>query len=203
MFWETDKPHGLPHNPFKSCVVPRPIGWISSLSARGQINLAPFSFFNAVSSEPPMVMFGANGNTGDRTKDSLGNVEETGEFVCNMSTWALRDQMSTSSASVGSGINEFELAGLKTEPAQMVKPPRVADAPIHLECVLFKIVDMPSDTPGVRHAMVIGQVIGVHIKDDVLTNGIVDIERIMPLARMGYKDYTHVEKVYPMERPKA
>jgi flavin reductase (DIM6/NTAB) family NADH-FMN oxidoreductase RutF len=203
MFWETDQPHGLPHNPFKSCVVPRPIGWISSLSANGTLNLAPFSFFNAVSSEPPMVMFGANGNTKDRTKDSLSNVEETGEFVCNMATWELRDQMNTSSASVGAEVNEFELAGLETEPAKLVKPPRVKSAPIHLECVLFKVVDMPSDNPGVRHGMVIGQVVGVHIKDEVLKDGLVDIERIMPLARMGYKDYTHVEKVYPMERPKS
>lgn len=203
MFWETDQPHGLPHNPFKSCVVPRPIGWISSLSANGTLNLAPFSFFNAASSEPPMVMFCANGNTRERTKDSLSNVEETGEFVCNMATWELRDQMNTSSASVGADVNEFNLAGLETEPSQLVKPPRVKSAPIHLECTLFKVVDMPSDNPDIRHAMVIGQVIGVHIKDEVMTDGMVDIERIMPLARMGYKDYTHVETVYPMDRPKS
>jgi flavin reductase (DIM6/NTAB) family NADH-FMN oxidoreductase RutF len=202
MYWQTDKPHGLPHNPFKSCVVPRPIGWISSISASGNVNLAPYSFFNGVSSEPPMVMFGANGNTDARTKDSLANVEETGEFVCNMSTFELRDQMNASSASVDAEVDEFELAGLETESSQLVKPPRVKAAPIHMECVYYKTLDMPSNDPAVRNALVTGRVIGIHINDDYLVDGIVDIERIMPLARMGYKDYTHVEKVYSIIRPK-
>ena len=202
MFWETVKPHGLPHNPFKSCVVPRPIGWISSISASGQVNLAPYSFFNGVSGEPPMVMFGAEGNTNERTKDSLKNVEETGEFVCNMATWGLRDQMNISSANVAANIDEFDLAGLETEASVMVKPPRVKAAPIHMECVYFKTLDLPSNTPGVRNALVTGQVVGIHIDDHVMVDGIIDIERIMPLARMGYKDYTHVEKVYSMIRPK-
>jgi len=203
MFWETNKPHGLPHNPFKSCVVPRPIGWISSISASGHVNLAPYSFFNGVSGEPPMVMFGANGNTDERTKDSLANVEETGEFVCNMATWDLRDQMNASSASVDANVDEFDLAGLETQPSQLVKPPRVKAAPIHMECVYYKTLDMPSDTPGVRNALVTGQVVGIHINDDILVDGLIDIERIMPLARMGYKDYTRVEKVFAMDRPKG
>ncbi len=203
MFWETDKPHGLPHNPFKSCVVPRPIGWISSISASGQVNLAPYSFFNGVSGEPPMVMFGANGNTAERTKDSLANVEETGEFVCNMSTYELRDQMNASSAQVDADIDEFDLAGLETEPSQLVSPPRVKAAPIHMECIYYKTLDLPSETPGMRNALVTGRVVGIHIKDEFLIDGIVDIERIMPLARMGYKDYTHVEKIFSMTRPKA
>jgi len=203
MFWETNKPHGLPHNPFKSCVVPRPIGWISSISASGHVNLAPYSFFNGVSGEPPMVMFGANGNTDERTKDSLANVEETGEFICNMATWDLRDQMNASSASVDANVDEFDLAGLETQPSQLVKPPRVKAAPIHMECVYYKTLDMPSDTPGVRNALVTGQVVGIHINDDILVDGLIDIERIMPLARMGYKDYTRVEKVFAMDRPKG
>jgi flavin reductase (DIM6/NTAB) family NADH-FMN oxidoreductase RutF len=202
MFWETDKPHGLPHNPFKSCVVPRPIGWISSVSASGEVNLAPYSFFNGASGEPPMVVFGANGNTSERTKDSLANVEETGEFVCNMATWALRDQMNASSAGVGADVDEFDLAGLETEASVMVKPPRVKAAPIHMECVYYKTLDLLSDSPGVRNALVTGHVVGIHINDDVLVDGIVDIESIMPLARMGYKDYTHVEKIFSMNRPK-
>jgi len=203
MFWQTDKPHGLPHNPFKSCVVPRPIGWISSISASGHVNLAPYSFFNGVSGEPPMVMFGANGNTDARTKDSLANVEETGEFVCNMATWDLRDQMNASSAAVDANVDEFDLAGLQTEPSELVKPPRVKAAPIHMECVYYKTLDMPSDTPGMRNALVTGQVVGIHINDDFLIDGVIDIEKIMPLARMGYKDYTRVEKVFSMERPKS
>jgi len=203
MYWETDKPHGLPHNPFKSCVVPRPIGWISSIDAKGQVNLAPYSFFNGVCGEPPMVMFGANGNTAERTKDSLANVEETGEFVCNMSTFDLREQMNASSASVAADVDEFDLAGLETEPSQLVKPPRVKAAPIHMECVYYKTLELPSDTPGMRNALVTGRVVGIHIRDEFLVDGIVDIARIMPLARMGYKDYTHVEKIFSMIRPKA
>ena len=150
-----------------------------------------------------MVMFGANGNTDERTKDSLANVEETGEFVCNMATWDLRDQMNASSASVGADIDEFDLAGLETETSQLVRPPRVKAAPIHMECIYYKTLDMPSDTPGVRNALVTGQVVGIHINDDFLVDGIIDIEKIMPLARMGYKDYTRVDKVFTMERPKG
>jgi len=203
MFWNTKEPHGLPHNPFKSCVVPRPIGWISSVSANGDVNLAPYSFFNGVCGEPPMVMFGANGNTKSRTKDSLANAESTGEFVCNMSTWALRDQMNTSSAGVDADVNEFDLAGLEMEPSELVNVPRVKASPIHMECRLFKVVHLPSENPeACTNAMVIGHVIGIHISDHVLKDGLVDIESIMPLARMGYKDYTHVEKVFMMERPK-
>ena len=119
-----------------------------------------------------------------------------------MATWELREQMNATSAPVGTDVSEFELANLQTEPSKLVKPPRVKATPVHLECVLFKIVDMPSTSSEYRHAMVIGQVIGVHINDQFLKDGIVDIERIMPLARMGYKDYTHVERVYPMDRPK-
>jgi len=201
MYWETDKPHGLPRNPFKSCVVPRPIGWISSVSTDGHVNLAPYSFFNGICGEPPMVMFAANGSTNARTKDTLANVEQTGEFVCNMATWDLRDQMNVSSAAVDADINEFELADLDMQPSQQVKPPRVKAAPIHMECVYYKTLDLPNDVPGTRNALVTGQVVGIHIKDDFLVDGIIDIEKIMPLARMGYKDYTHVEKIFSMTRP--
>jgi len=203
MFWETNKPHNLPHNPFKSCVVPRPIGWISTQNRDGKFNLAPYSFFNGISAEPPMVMFCANGNTRDRTKDSLANVEETGEFVCNMATWELRDQMNISSAPVDTDVDEFDLAGLETEPSQLVRPPRVKAAPIHLECVLFKTLDLASDAPDIRNTLVTGRVIGIHINDACLVDGIIDIERIMPIARMGYKDYTSVEKIFSLVRPSS
>ena len=114
MFWNTDQPHGLPHNPFKSCVVPRPIGWISTLDAHGVANLAPYSFFNGVAGDPPMVMF-ASGGRRDGQKDSISNAEATGEFVCSMVSWDLRQQMNTSSASVGAEVDEFQLAGLDVE----------------------------------------------------------------------------------------
>ncbi len=200
MFYETkDNQHGLPHDPFKSCIVPRPIGWITTLSAEGIVNLAPYSFFNGVSTDPPMVMFANNGPA----KDSLINCEATGEFVANLAIWELRDQMNETSAGVGPDIDEFTLAALETEPAQLVKPPRVKAAPMHLECLYHQTVELPSDTPGTRNAIVIGRVIGVHIKDEVLTGGMVDMNKIKPIARLGYMDYTRVDMVFTMLRPRV
>ncbi len=198
MFYETkDNKHGLPHDPFKSCIVPRPIGWITSISAEGIVNLAPYSFFNGVSSDPPIVMFS---NTGP-AKDSLINCEATGEFVANLATWELRDQMNETSAGVGPEVDEFTLAALETEPSRLVKPPRVKAAPIHMECRYLQTVELPANTPGTRNAIVLGQVIGVHIKDEVLTDGMVDMTKIQPIARLGYMDYTRVDLVFTMERP--
>ncbi len=208
MFYETkDNRHGLPRDPFKSCIVPRdpfkscivprPIGWITTLSAAGIVNLAPYSFFNAVCSDPPMVIFANNGPA----KDSLVNCEATGEFVANLATWDLRDKMNQTSAGVGPEIDEFTLAGLETEPAQLVKPPRVKAAPIHLECLYHQTIELPSNSPGTRNAMVLGRVIGVHIKDEVLTDGKVDMSKIKPIARLGYMDYARVDTVFTMPRP--
>ena len=200
MFYETkDNKHGLPRDPFKSCIVPRPIGWITTLSAEGIVNLAPYSFFNGVSTDPPMVMFSNNGPA----KDSLVNCEATGEFVANLATWELRDQMNQTSAGVGPEVDEFTLAGLETEPARLVKPPRVKAAPIHLECLYHQTVELPSDIPDTRNAIVLGRVIGVHIKDEVLTDGMVDMTKIKPIARLGYMDYTRVDTVFTMPRPAA
>ena len=201
MFWKTNEPHGLPHNPFKSCIVPRPIGWISSISNDGHINLAPYSFFNAVGSEPPMVMFSSNGAPPRETKDTVSNIEATGEFVCNMATWDLRDQMNASSAPAPADINEFELAGLEMEPSELVSPPRVKAAPIHMECSYIKTVELPTDTPGGRNTMIIGKVIGIQINDEFLVDGKIDIAKIQPLARMGYQDYTRVDNIFTLNRP--
>ncbi len=198
MFYETkDNQHGLPNDPFKSCIVPRPIGWITSMSAAGVVNLAPYSFFNGVCADPPMVIFANNGPA----KDSLVNCEATGEFVANLATWELRDQMNQTSAGVGPEVDEFALAGLETEPAQLVEPPRVKAAPIHLECLYHQTIELPSATPGTRNAIVLGRVIGVHIKDEVLTDGMVDMSKIKPIARLGYMDYTRVDLVFTMNRP--
>ncbi len=198
MFYDTkDNKHGLPRDPFKSCIVPRPIGWITTLSAEGVVNLAPYSFFNSVCSNPPMVIFASN----EPTKDSLVNCEATGEFVANLATWELRDQMNETSAGVGPEVDEFTLAGIETEPARLVKPPRVKAAPMHLECLYHRTIDLPSDIPGTRNAIVIGRVIGVHIEDEVLTDGMVDMNKIKPIARLGYMDYTRVDMVFTMPRP--
>ena len=202
MFYKIGGPHGLPHDPFKSCVVPRPIGWISTIGADGAVNLAPYSFFNAVATEPPMVMFSSNGKQAHGTKDSVANAEATGEFVCNMATWDLRDPMSQTSRPVPPEVDEFELAGLETQPSELVKPPRVKASPIHLECVYHQTLELPCDIEGGRNAICLGRVVGVHIRDEFLTDGKVDIARIKPLARLGYQDYTVAEKVLTLSQPK-
>ena len=204
MFYRTDvNDHGLPHDPFKACVVPRPIGWISTLSPAGVHNLAPYSFFNGVATAPPMVMFASNGRQPHGAKDSLANVEETGEFVANLATWDLRDAMNRSSAPLGPDVDEFAFAGLEALPATLVRPARVAGAPVHLECVHHQTVDLPSNDPGGRNAIVIGQVVGVHIDDGLISDGILDLSRVQPLARLGYFDYTVVNEMFSISRPKA
>ena len=204
MFYRTDvNDHGLPHDPFKACVVPRPIGWISTLSPAGVHNLAPYSFFNGVATAPPMVMFASNGRQPHGAKDSLANVEETGEFVANLATWDLRDAMNRSSAPLGPDVDEFAFAGLEALPATLVRPARVAGAPVHLECVHHQTVDLPSTDPGGRNAIVIGQVVGVHIEDGLISDGILDLSRVQPLARLGYFDYTVVNEMFSISRPKA
>ena len=202
MFYKIGGPDGLPHDPFKSCVVPRPIGWISTIGADGAVNLAPYSFFNAAATEPPMVMFSSNGKQAHGTKDSVANAEATGEFVCNMATWDLRDPMSQTSRPVPPEVDEFEIAGLETQPSELVKPPRVKASPIHLECVYHQTLELPCDIEGGRNAICLGRVVGVHIRDEFLTDGKVDIARIKPLARLGYQNYTVAEKVLTLSRPK-
>lgn len=202
MFWKTDEPHGLPHDPFKSCVVPRPIGWISSLSPDGVPNLAPYSFFNGVSGDPPMVMFASGARSADAPKDSIFNVEQTKEFVCSMVPYELRDVMNQTSAGVEPEIDEAEFAGIEMEPSHLVKPMRVKSSPIHLECVYYDTMVLPNDRHGAGNAICAGHVIGVHIRDDVLKDGLVDITKIKPAARLGYMDYTSVEHTFTLSRPK-
>ncbi|HSG65833.1 MAG TPA: flavin reductase family protein [Gammaproteobacteria bacterium] len=204
MFYEPKDPHGLPHNPLYACIVPRPIGWISSLSADGHVNLAPFSFFNAVSMAPPMLMFCNNGpHAHGGVKDSERNAASGGEFVFNMATWDLREQMNLTSAALPHGGDEFELAGLTKAPSRIVKPPRVAESPIALECRTWKLVELPPSPDGSPNTMVIGEVVGVHIADEALTNGLVDTARIKPIGRLGYTDYVVVDEVFSMTRPRV
>lgn len=204
MFYEPGTPHGLPHDPFKSCIVPRPIGWLTTLDKDGNVNLAPFSFFNGVASEPPVVVAGINGAPPPAgMKDTLANCRATGEFVVNMATWDLREAMNLTSASVPADVDELALAGLTPAPSRMVKPPRVAESPIHLECRVHDIVDLPCTEPGSRNTMVIGRAVGIHIADWALKDGLVDIPKIKPVARLGYMDYAVVEHVFAMARPSA
>jgi flavin reductase (DIM6/NTAB) family NADH-FMN oxidoreductase RutF len=204
MFYEPKDPHGLPHNPLYACVVPRPIGWISSLSADGHVNLAPFSFFNAVSMAPPMLMFCNNGtHVHGGVKDSERNAAASGEFVFNMATWDLREHMNMTSAALPHDGDEFEHAGLTKAPSRVVAPPRVAESPIALECRTWKLVELPPMPNGSPNTMVIGEVVGVHIADEALTNGLVDTARIKPIGRLGYTDYVVVDEVFSMTRPRA
>ncbi len=195
---------GLSHNPFLALVAPRPIGWISSLSKSGVVNLAPFSYFNAMSSRPPMVFFAANGDHlfAGGEKDSLSNVRDTGEFVCNLVTWDLRLPMNDSSTPAPREIDEFDAVGLTKLPSRLVKPPRVAQSPVHLECKLIQFVELPADErAGERNVVTIGRVVGIHIDDALVANGRVDITRARPVARLGYLDYAVVDSVFEIKRP--
>jgi flavin reductase (DIM6/NTAB) family NADH-FMN oxidoreductase RutF len=203
MFYEPKKGHGLPRDPIKACVVPRPIGWISTMSRTGVANLAPFSFSNLVTSSPPMFMFCCNGaHREGGVKDSALNAEETGEFVYNMATWDTREQMNATSASLARSSDEFEVAGLTKLESILVAPPRVAEAPISLECRTWKLVELLAASPEERNVMVIGEVIGVHIAGELLIDGIVDVTRARPIARLGYLDYSALEEVFQLRRPR-
>ena len=194
--------HGLPHDPFKSCVVPRPIGWISTVDAQGRHNLAPYSQFQNVTFNPPIVMFSANQDTAGKRKDSVRNAEQTGEFVWNMATYALRDAVNISAEELPHGVDEFERAGLQKLPSTRVKPARVALSPIQFECVYLNTLRFPGVPPMGTADVVFGRVVAVHIADEVIdVNGMVDVLKIQPLARMGYFDYTFVDNTFQMVIP--
>ena len=190
------KASGLPHNPIKALVAPRPIGWISSLSADGVANLAPYSFFNLVADAPFMVMFATSGH-----KDSFRNVQATGEFVWNLVSNDLSDAMNKSSAHVEAGVDEFELAGLTKAPSKTVQPPRVAEAQAALECKLDQIVPLKSSVPGRSNSLVIATVSQAYINEDALTDGLFDVARLKVLSRLGYMDYAVVDNTFRLDRP--
>jgi len=201
MFYEPEKDdHGLPFNPYKSIVVPRPIGWISTVSRDGVVNLAPYSQFNNLGYDPPYGMFSANSLPGTgRRKDSVKNAADTGEFVVNMATYELREAVNITSQSLPPGTDEAALAGLEMIPCRIVKALRVAASPVHLECRFHCSLALPGNAFDQVHHMVIGRVVGVHIRDDALTpEGKLDVVKIRPLARLGYFDYTTVDSAFTM-----
>ncbi len=194
--------HGLKHSPFKSCVVPRPIGWISTLSVDGIANLAPFSQFQNITYDPPIVMFSANQRTTAQRKDTVVNVEATGEFVWNMATYDLRDAVNLSSREFPPEVDEFEAVGLAKAPSLVVKPPRVAASPVQFECRHLQTIRIPGNGDMGSADIVLGRVVKIHIRDDALTaEGLLDIPRIKPLARLGYFNYTYVDKQFEMPPP--
>ncbi|HVN96663.1 MAG TPA: flavin reductase family protein [Syntrophorhabdaceae bacterium] len=203
MYYDPEKnDHNLPHNPFKSCVVPRPIGWISTVSREGIHNLAPYSQFQNLTYDPPYVMFAANQNTLGRRKDSVVNAEETGEFVYNMATYELRDALNKSAAEVPPGVDEFDLAGLTRAPSVKIKPCRVLESPVQFECVYHETLRLPGRGLMGTADIIIGRVVLIHIKDEAIRpDGRLDIIRIRPLARLGYYDYTTIDSVFEMVIP--
>jgi flavin reductase (DIM6/NTAB) family NADH-FMN oxidoreductase RutF len=201
MYFETGghRAAGLSFDPFKALVAPRPIGWISAVDKAGRINLSPYSFFNAISGRPPMVMFSSEGR-----KDAISFVEETGEFVCNIVGEEMFAAMSQTSAPLPRGESEFGFAGLEAEPSTLVRPPRVKGVPAALECRLVSLISLPdlSGHETDRH-MAIGQVVAFHIDDRFVRDGLVDITLFRPVARCGYQDYAIVEKLVALERPEG
>ena len=200
MFYDVrKKDHGLPHDPFKAIVAPRPIGWITSMSTAGEINLAPYSWFNGVSGVPPMVMFSS-----EQRKDTLAFIEETKEFVCNVATWGLRGQVNRSSAPFPRGVNEMEKCGLEPASSRLVKPPRVAASPAALECKWLQTVSLSDldGNPTDRH-VVFGQVVGIHIDERYIRDGLLDTAAMEPILRAGYHDYFTIaaEHGFTMKRP--
>ncbi len=198
MFYETAKnDHGLARPPFKSCAVPRVIGWLSTISPDGVDNLAPYSQFTNLTFDPPMVLVSVNRSPKGLRKDTVVNIESTGEFVYNIVPYDLREAMNVTAAPFPPEVDEFEKAGLHKGDCALVKAHRVAESPINLECKYVQTIVLPGDCKTGTVDIIIGRVVGVHIADEViLPDGKIDMERIRPLARMGYADYTFVEHVF-------
>ncbi|MDN2564774.1 flavin reductase family protein [Aquibium sp. A9E412] len=198
MFYEPAKGHGLPHDPFKAIVAPRPIGWISTRNGDGAVNLAPYSFFNALSGNPPLVWFSSEGE-----KDSVTFARESGVFVVNLAGRALAEKMNATSVDAPRGVNEFGYAGLTAVPARLVDAPRVAEAHAALECRVTEI-HRPKDLDGrpVGAVVVTGQVVGVHLDEAAMTDGLFDVVKAGNLSRLGYMDFSAVTEVFQMRRPR-
>jgi flavin reductase (DIM6/NTAB) family NADH-FMN oxidoreductase RutF len=199
MFYTTDtNDHGLPHDPFKAIVAPRPIGWISTQARNGATNLAPYSFFNAISDHPKLVMFASSG-----MKDSASFAIESGEFAANLATEALARAVNRSSATAPRGTSEFAIAGLTEAPCRLIAAPRVLESPAVLECrVTSHFTPAGLDGRMSDSTVVIGEVVAIHIDEAVLRDGMVDMALARPLSRLGYLDYAVTAEVFQMRRPK-
>ena len=202
MFYDAlENKHGLKHDPWKSLAVPRPIGWISTVGSNGIANLAPYSFFNAMADRPHYVCFGSAG-----MKDTLRNIEETKEFVCNLATYELRDHMNMSSAAVPYGVDEFPIAGLTAAKSNLVKAPRIKEAAASFECKHYQTLPLPGAGKYQQsYFLVIGLVVGIHIDDRYVKDGMIDTGAMKPIARLGYMDYAVVtpETMFSINRPEV
>ncbi len=191
--------HGLRHNPFNAIVTPRPIGWISTRGSDGSDNLAPYSFFNAVSYVPAQVMFASTSAKPDRgdTKDSVANIRDTGVFAVNVVSHALRDAMNDTSGPWDKTVDEFAKAGLDKGQCDSIDCAFVAASPATLECRMTQIVTLKGD----HNFMVIGEVTGIRLADDCIVDGFFEVLRFNPVSRLGYRDYATVTEVYSLNRP--
>ncbi|MCY0387117.1 flavin reductase family protein [Robbsia sp. Bb-Pol-6] len=199
-YYDPAQGHGLPHDPFKAILAPRVIGWISSQDADARVNLAPYSFFGAFATFPYVIGFSSEGR-----KDSIENVEATGEFVWNMTSRPLAEKMNRTSAPVGHGVDEFELAGLTKAPGRAVRVPHVAESPAALECKLLQIIRLKTlDGTPMDNWLALGQVVGVHIRSEFLKDGLFDTVAAQPVMRAGYRgDYLGVGEAFELIRPTA
>lgn len=199
MFYEPKDGHGLPHNPFNALITPRPIGWISSRSSDGCDNLAPYSFFNGVAYVPPQVMFACTSGKPDQdgVKDSVANIRDTGVFCVNVVGYEMAEGMNRTSGPWAKVVDEFADAGIGKAACRVIDCPRVADAPANLECRLTQIVEIE----GEANTVVFGEVVGVHMRDDCLRDGIFDVRTFQPVGRLGYRDFTRVTELFSLKRP--
>lgn len=198
LFYEPAKGHGLPYDPFKAIVAPRPVGWISTVSADGRLNLAPYSYFNALCTHPHLVWFSSEGE-----KDAVTFARETGEFVANLASRDLAEKMIATSIDAPRGVSEFDYAGLTPAPCRLVRAPRVAEAHAALECKVTDIYE-PKGLDG-RHAgawVTVGEVVGVHIDEAMLTDGLFDAVKAGNVSRLGYFDYSAISEVFARKRPR-
>ena len=194
-------PAPLSSNPLNALVAPRPIGWITTVDAAGNVNLAPFSYYNAVSADPPVVVFAPNEKDKGTPKDTLRNVRDVGEFVVNLAHASLKREINESSRLLPHGVSELEHVGLTAVPSRAVRPPRIGECKAALECLVHDIVLLPTRPGGRASHLVIGAVIGIYIADELIVGGRVDTQRLNPLARLGYIEYTAVESTFSLPRP--
>ena len=199
MFYRTSEDHGLKYNPLKAIIAPRPIAWVSTRDANGRDNLAPYSFFQAMQDTPPVLGFSSgHKKPGFETgKDSVANIKETKQFAVNIVPFAMRDAMNVSSAHFEHGVDEFDQAGLEKVAAQAVDVSLVKGVPVSMECRLRDVITLDEAD------WVIGDVVAIHIEDQYIVDGKLDVTKYEPLARLGYKDYAKIDNVFALERPKA
>lgn len=201
MFYNTEENnHNLLYNPFKSCIVPRPIGWISTISKNKIVNIAPFSYFNAVSDSPPVLMFSSSFKTDGSDKDTVRNIEETGEFVFNIVTYDLQQQMLKSSTPLPYDVSEALEYNIETSDSLIVKPPRIKSSPINLECKYIKNTTLSIGNKSCGVKVIFGHVVGVHIDDSIIEDGKINIKKIRPISRLGYDQYAVIDEIFSMRK---